>query len=486
MKHALLPIRKRIRFLRTAKGFSSGLFAGVSACCLLLIVSFLLPIETIWIYLLALLLGFPFVCALVGLLLPISTNYAASVADSCGLQERVLTALAFTQEKSPMHQLQREDAETKLRSLPIRQSLPVKPNRNLLTVTASITIACAILLLVPNPQHDVLRAKENMRAKLHTQADTIEKAAESLDTTKMSVDEQKELRRITSEMVQELRTAKDVRDALVGMDKVQSEMDKLQQQIKQRQISEAAAPLASQPALKSLADAMTGGDTSQMDQALAELAEMLSNAEKKEEIQNQLGLASELADATLQQALADAASMLNSNNAAGAMQALSNYLRNSQNTSGDLESLMQIARLGAAQAGSSSGNAAMSANGMGYSSKAGLGTTQFDQGYKEASSQSSGAFGTGPIQEKVGQYEQIYDPSRLGGDNEASLSPGEKNEGDSQQMTLGPGMGSFSGAVPYNQVIGTYQEAAAQAMNRIVLPAVTQDWVTRYFDSLIP
>lgn len=484
MKRALIPIRRRIRLLRAAKGFFLGLIAGAAASCAFLVVSFFVPIEATTKYLLMLFIGISLIGVLFAALMPVTIRRAAFVADGCGLKERVLTALSFANEDTPIHRLQRADAEEKLRALPIRESLPIKPNQKLLYATAAMAVACAVLLLVPNPQHEALRARQNMRAQLLSQADLIEKAAESVDASRLTPDEQKELRRITSEMARELREAKDTREALESMNSMQSDMEKLRQQIKERQSSNATAPLASQPALKSLADAIQGGNSAQMEEALAQLAETLSNAETKEEITNQLELASELAEATeLQQMLENAAAMIGANNIQGGMQALSNYFQSAQSVDGNLASLMQTARAGIAQAGSA-GTGAMG-NAPGSGSKAGLGSTQFDQGYQEGFSQSAGAFGTGPIVEKVGQYEQIYDPTRLGGDSEASLVPGEMGEGESQQMQIGPGMGGFAGSVPYNQVIGEYQEAAAQAMSRAVLPEAAQDWVTRYFDALI-
>lgn len=488
MKKALRPVRKRIRALRAATGALAGLCAGVIGCLALVALSFIVAIEAIRYALLSLLFIPPVAAAIAAFLFPVSSRTTARVADGCGLQERVVTALSFAENDTPMHRLQRADAERRLRALPVREALPIRVSRKLFAPILVALSLCGILLLLPNPTHNILRDRARVRTKLQAQAERIEKAEESIEKTSLTAEERKELRRVSSELARELRTAKDTREALSGIDKLQSDMDELQRQIKERKEKDTQA-LASQPALKSLADAMQSGDGSQMDQALLELAEALSNAGQKEAIQNQMELAAELAQATeIQQALESAAEALKSGNAQTAMQTINGLIQSMQSAEGGMDALMQMARLGAAQAGSlgANGNSAGSAQGMsGFGSKAGLGTTQRDQGYREGFSQSAGTFGTGEIREKVGNYEQIYDPTRLGGDSEASVVPGEKGEGESQQMVLGPGLGSFEGSVPYQQVVLEYQDAAVQAISRVVLPATQQEWVVKYFDALI-
>ena len=487
MKKVLSPVRKRIRVQRAAKGLLFGLCAGAAACLALAAVSFLIPIEPILVYLLWAFLGPPCAMTAIAFLFPVAVRTASRAADGCGLQERVMTALAFETMDSPMHRLQRRDAEQKLRALNIRQALPCRMDRRLFAPILIALSLCGILFLLPNPTHGILRGRELVRERLKAQAERIERAAESMDKTGLTAEEQRELRRISSEMAREMRTAKDTREALSSIDRLQPGMDELRRQIRERQSGGDARALSSQPALKSLADAMQSGDSSQMDQALLELAQTLSNAEQKEAIANQMELAAELMQATeLQRALESAAQALRAGNLQAAMQTLETLAQSAQNVGGSLDALMQMARIGAAQAGSPALNGGgNSMQGTQGSSRASLGTTQLDQGYREGFSQSAGTFGTGGIREKVGEYERIYDPTRLGGDSEASVVPGEKGEGESQQMALGPGLGSFAGSVPYNQVILEYRDAAAQAVSRSVLPEAQQKWVIQYFEALI-
>ena len=89
------------------------------------------------------------------------------------------------------------------------------------------------------------------------------------------------------------------------------------------------------------------------------------------------------------------------------------------------------------------------------------------------------------MSDRVGAYESVYDPTRLGGDAPISQVEGVKNEGNSTQVQMGPGQGDLSGQIPYQEVIGQYQAEAAQAMERDNLPPTLKEWVNRYFDALV-
>ncbi len=491
MKKALKPVRGRIRMLRVIQGLFIGLVSGAAGCLVLTAVSFFTPIEMLWQYLLCIFAVCPVAGALTGLLLPVPVGYAARRADGCGLKERVRTALAFTGEEGAMHDLQRADAEASLKALPVKQALPVRISRGLWIPAIALVVVTGVLFMLPNPQDAVIRARETVRQALRAEAKEIEKAADAMEDQGLTEEERRELRRITGEMAQELRTADNKREALAKLDEKQKQIEKLQKDIQQRVARETSQALGSQSALKGLSSAMESGDSQEMQDALAAIQEMLESAETAKETAEQLAQAAALAPAgAAQQGLSSSAASASAGNVSAAMTALAGTCNSASagSTGADISALMKLARAGVAQAGSGTG--AGSGVGMGQSQGggggAGRGTTQKDAGYSSGMSQSSlGMGGTNPIQDKVGAYERIYDPTRLGGDNESSYVEGEKGEGESQQMQLGPDLGDFSGSVPYGQVIGQYQQSAAQAMRRTALPETMQDWVARYFDSLL-
>lgn len=497
MKQALKPIRRRMRWLHSVRGLLIGLLVAAAACLALVIVSFFVPIEALWKILTPIAAGCPVAGLLVGLLWPISRQAAARQADACGLKERTITALALDGDKTPMAQLQRADTEASLAALPVRRAMPVRVQRRQWLPTGILVVLACALLLLPNPQHDVLRARARERLVLQAQADEIEKTAEKLAQDDMTEDEIRELRRITGKMAQELREATDKRDALEKLDEGQREMERLQRQVEQRTAGDMAQALASQPGLKSLAQAMEAGDQAALQEALDALSEEMETPEGLESLGEQLAEAAQSVPAGLaQQSLSASANAAVMGDATSAMQSLANACSatgaGASAAGANLSALMRMARSGvsqAQQAGSTPGSGGSGGSGSGAGGGgggAGRGTTQADGGYSEGFSQSANSLPGGQgFTDRVGAYEQIYDPTRLGGDNEATLAQGQTNNEDIQQIQMGPGVGDVSGMVPYNQVVGEYQQAAAQAMRRDALPATLQDFVNRYFNALI-
>ena len=486
IKQALQPIRHRLRLLRMLKGLFLGLLAGAAGCLVLTVVSFFIPIEALWRYLLSTLGGCAALGLLAGMLLPVSVAYAARRADQCGLKERVRTALAFPGKEGAMYALQRADAEACLKALEPKSALPFRFHRGLALPLAVMMMATVVLFFVPNPQHGVLAARAQVRKELGAQADEIEQVAEKMREEGLTEAERRELRRITDEMARDLREAQDKREALAALDEKEKQMERLQEEIRRRVRQETMQALSSQDGLKNLAAAMEGDGGEAMQEALSEIAQMLESAEGAQSLSEQLAAAAtQMSPGAVQQSLSQAASAASAGNAQLCTQSLSGALSSAGATGADLGALMRMARMGVAGAGTSAG----AGSGMGSENKgggrgAGMGSTNQDMGYTPGMQQAGQGNG-GSIVDKVGQYERIYDPNRLGGDNEASFVEGVKGEGESQQLQLGPGQGDYSGSVPYNQVIGTYQAAAGQAMRRQALPAAMQDIVTRYFDALI-
>ena len=83
------------------------------------------------------------------------------------------------------------------------------------------------------------------------------------------------------------------------------------------------------------------------------------------------------------------------------------------------------------------------------------------------------------------EYEKIYDPKRLGDGGESSQVSGNTgNEGDSEQVNAGQGLGSFDGFVPYNEVFGEYKGQAMQNLDRMDIPQNMRELIKEYFSSL--
>ena len=115
---------------------------------------------------------------------------------------------------------------------------------------------------------------------------------------------------------------------------------------------------------------------------------------------------------------------------------------------------------------------------------AGRGTTNQEEGGPSAARNHTGSGGDDPTY-RLGEYEAIYDPTRLGDGGKITQSTGQVAE-DAQisEITLAPGLGDASGSVPYDQVIGEYQAAAVQKAQEAALPGYAQQWIADYFGAL--
>ncbi len=108
-----------------------------------------------------------------------------------------------------------------------------------------------------------------------------------------------------------------------------------------------------------------------------------------------------------------------------------------------------------------------------------------DAGYQgTGTSSQQGTKGQGNP-DSYGDYERIYDPTRLGDGGQASQVTGKPSgQGASEQTEASPGLGSFDGFVPYNEVFGSYSRQAMENLERMDIPAGMRELIKEYFSAL--
>lgn len=493
IRSALRPVKGRMRVLRAVRCICWGLMAGAALCAAILLTSFLVPLRDRALYLLLAALCPPALAGLAGLLWPVGTARAARRADDCGLKERVQTALAVQNRQDDMARLLRRDALRSLQTLRVRKAMPVRAVRLPLYIAAGLVLACSAMLLIPNPQDAVLRAQRHLQQKIAAQQEKLNDAQKQLEQARLTDKQLQELRRILGDLARETGRAKDQREAMTSISRAQEQLNRLLNEGKN-----AAMDALAQQGLDSLAQAMA--------QAQGDASQALEDAMQG---MDQQALSQALADAAEQAAagdMADAAAALNaaaqaaaSGSISGAAQALA-QLTSASMAASQMSAALQSAKTavsGAAQSaagqssangnGNGSGQGAGQGNGQGKGAGtgAGKGSTNEDAGY----SQSSGAqrqAGSGMAQYKTGQYESIYDPTRLGDGGEISQSTGKVTQnGEHTQLQLTPGLGNTQGSVPYDQVAGEYRDAAVQSAQQDNLPDYARQWVNDYFTALL-
>ena len=476
IRSALRPVKGRMRVLRAVRCMCWGLMAGAALCAAILLASFFVPLRDRALYLLLAALCPPALAGLAGLLWPVGTARAARKADDCGLKERVQTALAVQNRQDDMARLLRRDALRSLQTLRVRKAMPVRAARLPLYIAAGLMLACGAMFLIPNPQDAVLRAQRQLHQKIAAQQEKLNDVQKQLEQAKLTDKQLQELRKILGDLARETGRAKDQREAMTGISRAQEQLNRLLNEGKN-----AAVDALSQQGLDSLAQAMA--------QAQGDASQALEDAMQGMDQQ------------ALRQALAEAAEQAAAGGMEEAAQALG-QLTSASMAASQMSAALQSAKTavsGAAQSaagqggakgdgsgkGQGAGQGSGNGQGKGSGTGAGKGSTNEDAGY----SQSNGAqrqAGSGTAQYKTGQYESIYDPTRLGDGGEISQSTGKVTQnGEHTQLQLTPGLGNTQGSVPYDQVAGEYRDAAVQSAQQDNLPDYARQWVNDYFTALL-
>ena len=484
MKKALRPVIRRIRSQRGLTGLCAGLTAALALCVGVVGLSFLFPMEKRNVYLLICASALPLGAA-AGWFRPVSLLQAARRADACGLHERAQTALALSGRQDEMAALQRRDALRALGEMDVRRSMPLRAPVRALLAAGGCGLVLLALLFAPNPQDQTLQKQAQFRQKMEKPAQSIEKAAEALDEAVLGEKETKELRRLLGDLAREVRQSRDSREALTALSQGQQRLEK-----QMNDSRNAAVDALGQAGLNGVAEAMAEGGES-LEEALREAVENTDD----ETLAGQLSDAAQAAgtNAAAASALQAAARSAKQGSAAQAAQALG-QLSASGLSDGRLAAAIQSAKALAGGAGQSQamsqgqgqGQSAGSGAGQGQNTGGGAGQGSTNQDMS-GSGQNGGGHGGGgnPAQYKLGQYEAIYDPTRLGDGGEISQSTGKVDENAQvSEMTLGPGLGSTDGSVPYDQVVGDYRSAAVQRAQEAALPGYAQQWVNDYFSAL--
>jgi len=505
LKQALRPVKRRVHLSNAIWYGSVGVLIAGASCAVFVGASYFIPVPQLSLLTAAAASSIFTLAVLAGLLKPVSYGLAARRADDGGLAERALTALTLF-ENTPMALLQRDDAVRHLKSLPLKTAIPLKLSKHSLLAASAITLfLMGALFFIPNPQNDVLLKRESFQKAMAEQAKTVEEEAEKLEESPYTKEELNKLRKLMGDLARELRDSKEPQQAFLAMDKAQRKLEDLQKNTSDKARTDAAQAFA-QSGLKDMSQALSKSDA----KASAKAVEQLESPGSQTTSSAALEKASDaMPEGALKEAAAQTAQALKSGDAksvSAALTALSSAMQSTCSGSspgdpGDLSTLMGQLRAGtltasqaitgqAAGAGQGKGNGSGQGTGTGQGQQgnagggAGKGSTNLDGGITKPGTSSMGE-GTNPSEYKLGQYETIYDPTRLSGADDIHKTTGVMGEGESQQVQLGPGLGDATGQVPYQDVILNYQDAASKAAQQAELPEGMRLWVDGYFQALI-
>jgi hypothetical protein len=540
---------RRAKLQRSLQWLFFGLACGLGLALLLAIAARVWPLMSTT-ALIALAIAF----ALLGLLMALAWPWVRAIRTKplawarafdnlFGLRQRISTALevsagTLTIKNNAIRARQQQDAVRIAESVDAKKFLPLHLRWRDGLVTLGLLMALVIALLLPNPQQEVLAAKQLFQENLQKQVEQIEQAKQAIDQSKeLSAEQKKEALEALNEAQQALKDPNTTPEkALAAINDAQSKLDALQDQEAQQRnadLEQAGRSLSPDELTNELASSLANQDFNRAAQAMRNLATKDGQALTEDEAQriaNQLDqMAREVqnSDPALAQKLREAAQEMRNGNTEAAQKALEeaasslDKAKQTQQANSALDkaqSQTEQARQSVSQASqqqSQSGQQQQSGNqssqsgeqqgeqagdkqqagsqssnqqGEGQQGQNGQGEGQTQQGQASgmAGGEATGANPQSGHSEDSGSEDNVYAPRRINGQGQQVVlddTQGEAAPNPNGQKNIAP---DGQSSVAYQQVYGEYSKAADDAINNDEVPPDKRDYVRDYFSSLDP
>jgi hypothetical protein len=477
-----------------------------------------------------------FLAACVGLLWPIPLLKTANYFDRVfNLHERLSTSIELAYDKlnksipTELVQRQLEDTLSAARGVEPRACLPLRIDRLQLLITALLVASITLLSLRGD---DLFQAALQHRATQQAISQQIEQI-ETLETQieadgNLTPEEKQELLQPLDNALKELKKADTAEQAVSILTSAEENLQALsnpQAQEQSQGLQEVGKELGQQEGspLQSFGENMAQEDFLNAAQDLSNIDTSNLSPEEANNLVDQLEEAAQSLASTnpeLAEQLSQAAEALKNNDAQAAQQALQQAAQTltqtgqqiaqseaaSQIASQLAQGQQQIIQAGknASQQGSQDGQSGLaqgqgqgqrSNGGSSNQSNQGLGGGGAGRGEGQNDAGQGPEAGTTPIEQGNGPgdageraYEQIYAPTRLGGQSGDQVTlPGSGEPGD---LLLGQGNTTpgdpGQSNVPYIQVYSYYSDFYRQAIESGQVPVAFQELIRLYFSSLAP
>jgi hypothetical protein len=499
------------------------------------------PLERLWLWTLAPVIGWALIVLAISLLHALPPMRVARRVDAeLGLKERLATALLLEDWKvrrlenwrdesagdtiqptilpsfhPSIMTLQRQDAFATAQAIDPRRAFPLRWLRGPLLLAAALVVAAVALAVLPNPMDVVLAERVAAAQALEEQAEQIEQLRQEIENAQeLTPEAREELLRQLADLAERLRANPGDREqALADLSNVE---ESLRQRLDPNTDARQAALEGLAAQLQALAETT---DLSDAAEALGEIAGQMAemDAAKRESLAKSLAQAAASAaqagDTNLAQALAGLAQAIQSGDteaAAQAAQATAEALAQTQGELADQAALrrtlaeLQDGRQAIAQSGQGQGQGPGQARGPGQNAGQGQGPGQ------AAGGQPGGGGGTQadtlPPASSSGQADRPQgagQPGSVGELDQQVYVPWERRQGTGDELFI-PGQETGQGEtelreqtdplpgapgpalVPYHEVYYEYLDAANQTIERSYIPSGLEDYVREYFSRLEP
>ncbi len=507
-----LSILKKIRLrMTTAKVMNNmvlALAAASAAGVIAVIASRFVPIYNVYGRIGMTLLAAIFTALIITFFKIPGFEEAALKVDSMGLQERTVTALEFLEDDSSFAEFQRIDAYEHLKSFDYKQRIKLVPKPKYAIITLCLAFCVMLSAFIPNPMRDIAQERHRINELKKEEINKVKKAEKELaKTEKLTPLQKEEVEKKLTELRQDLKEAKSEKEINKAIEKTDKKLEIVKEKYNGEDLKKLSDTLAKSEATKSLSDLINSGNTEALREGLKLAAQEMKNLSQEqlkalaenfsklaeelmnnEELREALGaLSQKLASGQLgdineemEQFASSIQELMNSEEFQEALAQVQSQLGNGQNEGEGGSMSAQGGNQGGGQPGSSS-QPGQGAGGSGV----GSGTDMGQENPIVTTPQTSGLNKKDSSEKKNGEYEKIFTPKTLGGDGEKSQLTGKKNNnGNSEKVTSEKGINVRGEDVPYNQVIGSYKEQAAQSLGSSEIPEGMKEIIKNYFTSL--
>jgi hypothetical protein len=539
-RHLIARLRPFETRLRRREGLSWATWAagaGLAAAALLALAGRFFPLLPSA-QLLALCLAFVVAPALAALAAAwLRPGSPLTIARRCdrelALAERLSTALELgsgaLKTNPHLAEAQLGDAERHLAALDPGSAFPWRPSRRRAGVFLALAAALVAAFALPNPQDAVLQRQAHEQEVIAQETAKLEKLrAELVEEGALTTTPQGEMALKTLEdLIAELKAGElSPEEALAAVSAAEEELARLQaaNDARQSALGDAAAALSEHDATADAAKALERGDYDAAAAALDALSGDLTNTPgEAQDLADALRAAAARTAATdpeLAASLGAAAQALEAGDLAAAQQALAQAAQalaeagQEMAAQGAVEGALariQDARQAIAQAGEGEGVAMAEGEGAGEGTEeaagvavgagggAALGAVGGGSGVEEPGAGADGLTAeegsegqmptTAPSRGREGEYEPVYSPQHLGGDEgpvTALPQQGQPGEVPIGEIPGQPPQQPGGASVPYDQVYAEYRAAAADALQSSYIPLGMKEYVRQYFSALEP
>lgn len=451
-----------------------------------------------------------------------SWTEVARVADSgLGGRDRLVTALEFAGEGGWLYQRQRQDAALFAGAARLSDLGPFSWPWRTLAVAIGTAVAATMLAVLPNPAVQQLRQHRAAVAAQDRAGDQVGAIARQAAAQSRPGEDPQKRQALTQDLRQAsdaVRKAPDPQSALASLSQAQDQLRQLQDStLGARQDAAAAAgrTLAGNPQASKAGAALAGQDMKSGQSELNNLAQSLPSLsqQQQQQLADSLAQASTSAsgDPKLQQSLKKASDALKKGDVPTAQQALQQAAQESQSVkaSEDFQGDVNQAINGLQQAKAPLAQQASGQNGQGQDQGQGAqgqGAQSQAARSQAGAGQAAGAAGQAgqgqgaPTQGQSAQSQGASGGTGSGGSGSGggSGTAGSKPAAGSEKVYVpgqaqgvsgngtpdGSGQGVQNGLLPYDQVLGQYQDAALSQVNRADIPEQERQLVQQYFNNL--